>query len=209
MLTACLAPQDWRNYGEARVVSSYTVAQFKPHKAVPNEAVTPNQLERKFSQDKPYAVVVSDLTYVRVDGKWNYVCIFVDLFNREMVGYSCGARKTAQLVYEAIASLSVRLDRIQMLHTDRSSEFDNRLISEALETFGIQRSLSKKGCLYDNAVAEATYKIFKTEFANQRQFQSLAQLTIELRDYVHWFNEHRIHGTLGYRTPAEVRRLPS
>lgn len=144
-----------------------------------------------------------------MDGKWNYVCIFVDLFNHEMVGYSCGARKTAQLVYEAIASLSVRLDRIQMLHTDRGSEFDNRLISEALETFGIQRSLSKKGCLYDNAVAEATYKIFKTEFANQRQFQSLAQLTIELRDYVHWFNEHRIHGTLGYRTPAEVRRLPS
>ncbi|MBB6732672.1 IS3 family transposase [Cohnella zeiphila] len=191
------------------LVSSYTVAQYKPYKAAPNESKTTNQLQRKFSQDEPYAVVVSDLTYVRVDGKWNYVCLFVDLFNREMVGYSCGQRKTAELVYEAIASLSVRLDRIQMFHTDRGSEFDNRLISEALATFGIQRSLSKKGCPYDNAVAEATFKIFKTEFANQRQFQSLKQLSVELRDYVHWFNEHRIHGTLGYRTPAEFRRLPS
>lgn len=191
------------------LVSSYAVAQYKPYKAAPNESKTTNQLQRKFSQDEPYAVVVSDLTYVRVDGKWNYVCLFVDLFNREMVGYSCGPRKTAELVYEAIASLSVRLDRIQMFHTDRGSEFDNRLISEALATFGIQRSLSKKGCPYDNAVAEATFKIFKTEFANQRQFQSLKQLSVELRDYVHWFNEHRIHGTLGYRTPAEVRRLPS
>lgn len=53
-----------------------------------------------------------------------------------------------------------------MFHTDRGKEFDNRLIDEALETFNIQRSLSMKGCPYDNAVAEATFKVFKTEFAN-------------------------------------------
>ena len=187
------------------LVSSYSVAQYKPHKKEPNEAKTPNKLQRQFNQDEPCAVLVSDLTYVRVNGKWGYVCLFVDLFNRELVGFSNGPRKTAQLVYEAIASLTVRLDRIQMLHTDRGSEFDNHLISEALETFGIQRSLSKKGCPYDNAVAEATFKIFKTEFANQRQFNSLEQLAVELRDYVHWFNHHRLHGTLGYRTPVEAR----
>lgn len=191
------------------LVSSYTVAQYKPHKAASNEAEIGNVLQREFEQDEPFAVVVSDLTYVRVDGRWNYVCLFVDLFNREIIGHSCGARKTAQLVYGAIASVPVRLDRIQMFHTDRGSEFDNKLISDALETFGIQRSLSNKGCPYDNAVAEATFKIFKTEFMNRRHFQNLHQLKLELDDYVHWFNHHRIHGTLDYRTPVEARRLPS
>jgi len=191
------------------LVSSYTVAQYKPHKAAPNEAEIGNGLQREFKQDEPFAVVVGDLSYVRVDGKWNYVCLFVDLFNREIIGHSCGARKTAQLVYEAIASISVRLDRIQMFHTDRGSEFDNKLISEALDTFEIQRSLSNKGCPYDNAVAEATFKIFKTEFARRKHFQNLNELKLELDDYIHWFNHHRIHGTLGYRTPVEARKLPS
>lgn len=188
------------------LVSNYTVAQYKPHKADVNVSETRNHLQRQFNQEEPYAVVVSDLTYVRVAGRWNYVCLFVDLFNREIIGHSCGARKTADLVYKAVASLSVRLDQIQMFHTDRGKEFDNRLISEALETFGIKRSLSKKGCPYDNAVAEATFKLFKTEFANQRQFHTLEQLTLELNDHVHWFNHHRIHGTLGYLTPVEARK---
>jgi transposase InsO family protein len=54
-----------------------------------------------------------------------------------------------------------------MFHTDRGKEFDNKLISEVLETFGIQRSLIMKECSYDNAMAEATFKVFKLEFANQ------------------------------------------
>ncbi|MFB9221352.1 IS3 family transposase, partial [Kurthia sibirica] len=80
--------------------------------------------------------------------------------------------------------------------------------SEALETFGIQRSLSMKGCPYDNAMAEATFKVFKTEFANQAHFASLEQLALELWDYVHWFNNLRIHGTLGYLTPVEFMQQP-
>ena len=50
------------------------------------------------------------------------------------------------------------------------------------------RSLSKKGCPYDNAVAEATYKIIKTEFAFNRIFGSFEELETELFDYVHWYN---------------------
>ena len=182
------------------LVSSYTVAQFKPHKADANEAKTENQLQRKFNQDEPYAVVVSDLTYVRVAGKWHYVCLFVDLFNREIIGFSSGPRKTATLVYKAIASISVRLDRIQMFHTDRGREFDNHLISEALRAFEIKRSLSKKGCPYDNAVAEATFKIFKTEFANQAHFQSSQQLVCS--GYQH-FKTHRIPGIQDTRGTAD------
>lgn len=53
-----------------------------------------------------------------------------------------------------------------------------------------------KGCPYDNAVAEATFKIIKTEFVKGRHFDSLEDLTRELHDYIHWFNHIRIHGQL-------------
>jgi len=62
-----------------------------------------------------------------------------------------------------------------------------------------------KGCPYDNAVAEANFKIFKTEFVRGRNFDSLEQLSVELADYVHWFNHLRMHGALDYRSPVEYR----
>ena len=79
------------------------------------------------------------------------------------------------------------------------------MIDEIINIFGIKRSLSKKGCPYDNAVAEATYKIIKTEFAFNRRFESFEELERELFDYVNWYNNIRIHGSLNYRSPVQYR----
>lgn len=77
------------------LVSSYTTAQFKPQKDRCNESKVENVLNRQF-QNQPYRnVVVSDLTYVRVGNRWNYICVLIDLFNREIIGYSAGEHKTA------------------------------------------------------------------------------------------------------------------
>ena len=87
------------------------------------------------------------------------------------------------------------------------SRSKNKLIDETLESFQIQRSLNMKGCPYDNAVAEATYKIIKTEFVRGRCFSSLEELNLELADYVNWFNNHRIHSALGYQTPESIEKI--
>jgi transposase InsO family protein len=79
------------------------------------------------------------------------------------------------------------------------------LIDEVLDTFHIRRSLSLKGCPYDNAVAEATFKLFKTEFVQGRNFENLDRLKIELADYVNWYNDFRIHSSLGYLSPKEFK----
>ena len=187
------------------LVSSYTIATFKPHKIKPNESPIKNELNRCFQNQKQFEVVVSDLTYVRVNYKWNYVCILIDLFNREIIGFSAGAHKNAELVYDAFASIQGDLGNIQIFHTDRGSEFKNQLIDEMLEVFEIKRSLSMKGCPYDNAVAESNFKMFKTEFVKGRNFDNLEQLKTELADYVHWFNNIRIHGSLGYLSPVAYK----
>lgn len=188
---------------EQGLVSNYTVAQYKPFKSKVNEDPVKNELGRQFNGQEKLAVVCSNLTYVRVSEKWNYVCLFVDLYNHEIIGHSAGPSNTAELVYKALSSVNRDLISIQMFHTDRVSEFKNNLIDEALKTFGIQRSLSMKGCPYDNAVAESMFNIVKTEFTKQAHFMSLNQL--ELNDYVNWYNKIRIHGTLGYLSPLEYR----
>lgn len=189
------------------LVSNYTVKQFKVHKTGCNNDKIDNVVNREFNNRNNLEVVVSDLTYVRVRDKWCYVCLLINLFNREIVGFSADRNKTAELVYDAFLNSNVNLSKVQIFHTDRGNEFKNKLIDEVLETFDIKRSLSHKGCPYDNAVAEATYKIIKTEFAFNKVFDSLDELKLELADYINWFNNKRIHSSLGYMSPVEYRNI--
>lgn len=187
------------------LVSNYTVAQFKPHVAKYNEDKIENIVDRNFDKQPRLNVVVSDLTYVRVGNRWHYLCVLVDLFNREIIGYSSGPNKDAELVKKAFSTVKINLSQIKIFHTDRGNEFKNKIIDEILDTFNIDRSLSMKGCPYDNAVAEATYKVIKTEFVNNRLFETEEQLGYEFADYVNWYNNHRIHSSLGYLSPVNYR----
>lgn len=143
---------------EQGLVSTYTVAQYKACKTGCNEASVANVLDRAFEQTQAKRFVVSDLTYVKVQNRWHYICVLIDLFNREIIGHSAGPQKDTALVSRAFAAVQGDLRQIQWFHTDRGSEFKNQKIDELLKTFEIGRSLSMKGCPYDNTVAEATYK---------------------------------------------------
>ncbi|HEO7463978.1 TPA: IS3-like element ISSag2 family transposase [Streptococcus agalactiae] len=189
------------------LVSVYQKATFKPHSRGNNEAPIPNHLDRQFKQERPLQALVTDLTYVRVGNRWAYVCLIIDLYNREIIGLSLGWHKTAELVKQAIQSIPYALTKVKMFHSDRGKEFDNQLIDEILEAFGITRSLSQAGCPYDNAVAESTYRAFKIEFVYQETFQLLEELALKTKDYVHWWNYHRIHGSLNYQTPMTKRLI--
>ena len=187
------------------LVSNYTAAQFKPKKDTCNKSKTANVLNRQFQGQGYRNVVVSDLAYVRVGAQWNYISVLVDLFNREIIGYSAGEHKTAELVKEAFQNAEGSLENICLFHTDRGNEFKNETIEEVLKAFSIKRPLSHKGCPYDNAVAEAAFKIIKTEFVWNERFNSLEDLWLKLWDYVNWYNHHRTHSSLGYQTPVEYR----
>lgn len=186
------------------LISNYTIKLAKKHqKTVVNEDAIANEVNRNFNDRKPLEVVVSDLTYVKVDGKWNYICILLDLSNRKIIGSAVGKNKDAQIVKTAFFSVQSDLRRINIFHTDRGSEFKNAVIEGILKAFGIKRSLSAKGTPIDNAPCESMYSVVKTEFAFNREFTSLDELELLWFDYVNWYNNIRIHGSLGYLTPAE------
>lgn len=88
--------------------------------------------------------------------------------------------KDARLVESVFATLDFPLGDIEAFHTDRGSEFDN-------------------------AVDESTNKILKAEFVYRERFSTLCELQVKLSDYVHWYNNFRLHSTLGYMSPIEFR----
>ncbi len=191
------------------LISKYTKTRLKCKNIQVNNDPVNNIVNRDFNNRKINEIIVSDLTYIKVGFKWFYVCLLIDLYNREIVGYSSGPNKNTELVYQAIVRITRPLLKIEIFHTDRGNEFKNNIIDQLLSTFKIQRSLSAKGCPYDNAVAEATYKVFKTEFINGRKLNDLAQLELELFDYINWYNNLRIHGSLNYLSPVTFRKQMS
>ena len=117
------------------LVSVYQQAAFKSHSKGKNKAFIPNRLDRQFDQERPLEALVTDLTYVRMDRRWAYVRLIIDLFNRKIIGLSVGWHKTAKLVKQAIQSIPYALTKVKLSHSDRGKEFDNQLIDEMLEAF--------------------------------------------------------------------------
>lgn len=191
---------------DKELASTYTRKSYRPQKGKTNESLVSNTLDRKYDGRKPYEVVVSDLTYVQVRFIWYYICILIDLFNREIIGYSIGSKHDSSLVMKAFYTVRTDLSRISLFHSDRGSEFTGKKLNTLLDTFGIRRSLSQKGCPYDNAVAEATFKSIKTEFVRGRVFDSEEELKNCFDEYVYWYNHLRRHGALGYESPVSYRR---
>jgi transposase InsO family protein len=189
------------------LVSNYTLRQQKKSKAAVNEDATANKVEREFNGRKQYEVVVSDLTYVKIAGNWCYLCLLLDLCGRKILGSAVGRKKDAKLVETAFYSVQADLRLIRLFHTDRGSEFKNLVIEQLLDAFGIERSLSAKGAPIDNAVAESMYNIVKTEFVFGSEFADIAEFKLHWFDYVNWYNNIRIHGSLNYLTPQQWHNL--
>lgn len=185
------------------LVSVYTKAQYKVYPTEVSEVPIENKLDREFNNRNPLEAIVSDLTYVRVGNRWNYVCTIMDLHNREIIGYSTGPNKDATLVYKAFSSIKHDLSLIRLFHTDRGKEFINKQIDNLLDTFDIKRSLSHKGTPYDNAVAEANFKSLKFEFVYQNKFNTIEELEKKLGGHIWWYNNERLHSSLGYKSPVE------
>ena len=190
---------------ENGLAGAYGRKRFKVHPGAVNEADVSNVVARGFGGRAPCTHICSDLACVRVGASWNYVCLLVDLCNRGIVGRSAGSSKGAKLVKAAFATLESPISDIEVFHADRGSEFDNAEIDLVLETSGIERSLSAEGCPCDNAVDESTNKILKAELVYRDSFSDLRDLQAKLSDYVHWYNNFRIHSTLGYMSPVEFR----
>ena len=170
-----------------------------------------NVLEQDFTTTKINEKWVADITYIHtLRHGWCYLASVLDLHTKKVIGHKFSRKMTTEIVLEALdnAVQGQQPGPGLIVHTDLGTQYTSEAFQERLKKYEMIPSFSRKGCPYDNAVAEATFKVFKTEFANQAHFTSLEQLALELGDYVHWFNNLRLHGTLGYLTPMEYKLQP-
>lgn len=169
-------------------------------------SVAPNLLNRNFNPDQPNQAWVSDITYLWTDEGWLYLAIVMDLFNREIVGFSIKPRMTTDLISDALtmAWFRRRPQAGLMVHSDRGSQYCSNAYQAKLKNYGMVCSMSRKGNCWDNAPAESWFGSFKNEAIYGNRFASHELMKTACFDYIEVrYNRKRLHSSLGYQSPKQ------
>lgn len=167
----------------------------------------PNLLEQNFFVDKPSKKWVGDITYIYTkETGWSYLAIVMDLFDLKVVGWSYGLNMTDDLVIEAFnkALINRGLEKNGIFHSDRGSQYTSNDFEKLLLSLDLKHSYSKKGYPYDNASMESFNSILKKEEVNVNNYKTFNEAKLAIFTFIEsWYNNQRIHSTLGYITPNQ------
>ena len=166
----------------------------------------PNMLEQDFFANKPSEKWVGDITYIYTkETGWTYLAIVMDLFDLKVVGWSYGMNMTDDLVIDAFNKAMInRKFKDGIFHSDRGSQYTSNDFEELLEDLKTKHSYSKKGYPYDNASMESFNAILKKEEVNVNNYETFNEAKLAIFEFIEsWYNNKRIHSTIGYITPNE------
>ena len=158
-----------------------------------------------FEGHRPNEVIAGDITYINLFNKWYYLCTLMDLCGRVVKSVSLSDKCDANNVERAFHNIKSDLRDIGIFHYDNGSEASNSRVDQLTAAFGIRRSYSRVGKPTDNAVVESWHKTLKTEFVNPGNFTCIDDFFVKLIDYVKWYNEERVMGSLNNLTPIEYQ----
>ena len=124
-----------------------------------NKPIYKNELEQNFTTEQPNQVFVGDITYIWTAEGWLYLAVVIDLYSRKVVGWSMGSRMKAQLVCDALtmAIWQRQPNTGLIVHSDQGVQYASHQYRNLLKDNGFIGSMSKKGCCWDNAVAESFF----------------------------------------------------
>lgn len=171
--------------------------------------IAPNIVQRRFNEfsPAPNRLWVSDLTYIWTQQGWLYLCAFIDVYSRQVVGWSIEDNMSADMVCRA---LQMGLNRRWVepgkliIHTDRGSQYASDLFRNTLQTHNITPSMSRKADCWDNAIAESFWGTIKRELIDRYTWQTKQQAIQAIQAWIaDFYNRRRRHSSIGYLSPVD------
>lgn len=138
----------------------------------------------------------SDFTYFWFHGRFWYLCTILDLFSREVIGFSFAGTHDQSLVLNALSHALLAHSAPQYLHTDQGSEYTCAAYFALLKKYNIQASFSTKASPWQNGFQESFYSEFKKDLGDASRFETIALLMEALFLQIHYYNNQRIHTAL-------------
>lgn len=158
---------------------------------------------------KPGEVLAGDITYLRLGKKFIYLAVVIDLFTREVVGWSMSWTLETKVILKAMdmAMRKVGSDAEIIFHSDRGSQYASEAYRNFLKNKNIKPSMSRRGNCYDNAYVESWFSSLKKEWIYRRPYNTAAELRTLVFEYIEtWYNKRRKHSSLGNLSPEMYRK---
>jgi transposase InsO family protein len=179
--------------------------------ADPTAVRSPDLVQRDFTADRPDALWVADFTYMRCWEGLVFFSFVIDAFSRRVVGWQFASHMRTDLVLDALRMALSRREPgadVELIHhSDAGSQYTSFAFQQVLDDHRVLGSIGSAGDAYDNALAESFVDTFKTELIRDRVWRTRSQLELAIVEWVAWFNNDRLHESLGDRPPAEVETL--
>ena len=172
-------------------------------------------VKRQFVAGAPNRLWVADFTYVATRAGTVYVAFSIDVFSRKIVGWAASMSKETDLVLDTLErGLRDRDCRRSdgefrlVYHSDAGSQYTSFRFAQHLIDAGIDASIGTVGDALDNALAESTIGLYKTELIKpQGPWHNMREVEIATATWVEWYNNRRLHQACGYRPPTEYETL--
>lgn len=171
---------------------------------------TPNTLNRNFDVPGPDRVWVTDITYISTSEGWLYLAVVIDLFSRRVVGWSMGSMITTDLVIKALlnAIWRRRPKSKVIVHSDQGSQFSSDAWNRFCRDHNIERSMSRRGNCYDNAVVESFFSSLKKERIRGKTYLTRDEARADIFDYIEvFYNRTRRHSKLEMLSPVDFEEV--
>lgn len=195
---------DHLGVGKAKVLRVMKLFGIKPYrrrgkkpwkKAGNTSIVFPNLLLNVFPSG-PNQIWVSDFTHFNFKGRAVYLATVMDIFHREIIGFSVMMNHGISLVINALFSaLNQRLSP-ELIHSDQGSEYTSAAYASLVSMFGIRQSMSRKASPWENGYQESFYNQFKIDLGDPNRFGNLGELIYNIYQTIHTYNQDRIHTSL-------------
>lgn len=169
----------------------------------------PNLLQRDFHADKPNQKLLTDITEFSIPAGKVYLSPLVDCYDGMVISWSLGTSPSAELANSMLRNGIALLgeDDKPVVHSDRGCHYRWPEWIEIMDTAGLTRSMSKKGCSPDNSACEGFFGRLKNEMFYKKDWKGVSteDFIAKVDDYIHWYNEKRIKMSLGGLSPLEFR----
>ena len=174
-----------------------------------DQPVAPNLLLDRPAPAKVDEVWVADITYVPTAEGWLFVAAVMDLYSRQILGWSVWESLAATGALQALARALVKrgYPRGVIHHSDRGIQYACAEYRRELQRHGLVASMSRKGNCYDNAAMEAFWSTLKREALEESDSWSSDRVRRELFEFIESdYNRSRLHSSLGYQSPVDFEQ---
>jgi len=166
-------------------------------------------VQRHFTAAAPDQMWFGDITYIRTWQGWLYLAVLLDAYSRKVVGWAMADHLRTELASGALdMALKTRRPKPGLIHhTDRGVQYTSAAYRQVLHAHQVAQSVGKPGTCWDNAVAESFFATLKTELVYRHTWPTHHAAKQAVFEFIAgWYNQHRRHSALGYRSPAAVEQ---